>query len=74
MSSSHTHGVEEDHPHILPKKHIVDGLPLPGVGRFPMVEAERKDWPLLDNKAWRTLAFAINEKDRGNGGGGSDIE
>ena len=39
-----------------------------------MVEAERAHWPLLDNKAWWTLALAITEKDRGNGGGGSDIE
>jgi hypothetical protein len=58
----------------FPKKHIVDGLPLPCVGRFPIVEAERQDWPLLDKKAWWILAHAIAEKDRGDGGGGRDIE
>ena len=66
--------MDEELPHSFPKNHSVDGLPLLGVGRFPMVEAERKYWPLLDNKAWWALAFAITEKDRGDGGGGSDIE
>ena len=56
------------------RQHIVDGLPLPCVGRFPTDDAERQYWPQLDKKAWWILAHAIAEKDRGDGGGGSDIE
>ena len=36
------HELKNNFPIFFPKNHIVDGLPLLGVGRFPMVEAERE--------------------------------
>ena len=56
-------------PVIYPKMNIVEGLPLPCVGKFDVRKAEEENWPMIDTKAWWTLASAICEKDCDDGGG-----
>ena len=55
-------------PVIYPKMNIVEGLPLPCVGRFDVRKAKEENWPKIDTKAWWTLASAIYEKDCDDGG------
>jgi hypothetical protein len=56
-------------PVIDPKMNIVEGLPIPCVGLFGVANAKEENWPMIDTKAWRTLANAICEKDCDDGCG-----
>ncbi len=46
-------------PMINPKMHIIPGLPIPAVGRFPIVQAISEGWPEINDETWYTMAMTI---------------
>ena len=57
-------------PRVYPKQYRVEGLPTPCVGRFPIEEALRENWPMMGDKAWWCLALEVAQEDCGGDGGG----
>ena len=51
-------------PIIHPKMHIIPGLPIPAVGRFPIQQAESEGWPEIDEKTWYMMAMTIASQER----------
>ena len=60
-------------PRVYPKHNRVEGLPIPCVGRFPVEEALRENWPMMGEKAWWDLALEVAQKDNGGDGGGGVV-
>jgi hypothetical protein len=46
-------------PIIHPKMHIIPGLPIPAVGRFPILLAESEAWPEINERTWYMIAMTI---------------
>ncbi len=51
-------------PIIHPKLHIIPGLPIPAVGRFPIQLAESEGWPEIGGKTWYMMAMTIASQTR----------
>jgi hypothetical protein len=49
-------------PWVDPTHYRVEGLPTPCVGRFPIEEALRGNWPMMGDKAWRGLALEVAQR------------
>ena len=60
-------------PIVYPKLNRVEGLPAPCVGRFPVEDALRENWPMMGEKAWWDLALEVAQKDNGGDGGGGVV-
>ena len=60
--------LKNNFPLVYPKQNLIEWLPLPCVGRFPIQQARKEGWPELDAKARRQLASAIFAKGWGDGG------
>ena len=60
-------------PRVYPKHNRVEGLPIPCVGRFPVEDALRENWPMMGEKAWWDLALEVAQKDNGGDGGGGVV-
>ncbi len=46
-------------PMIHPKTHLIAGLPIPTIGRFPIVQAITEDWPEINDESWYKMAMTI---------------
>jgi hypothetical protein len=46
-------------PMIHPKIHLIPGLPIPPVGRLPIVQAITEDWPEINDERWYKMAMTI---------------
>ena len=46
-------------PMFHPKLHIIPGLPIPAVGRFPIQQANREGWPEISEETWYMMAMTI---------------
>ena len=44
---------------IYPRTHIIQGLPIPAIGKFPIVEAKAAGWPEIKEENWYMMALAI---------------
>ena len=53
----------ESIPVIYPKMHIIPGLPVPAIGRFPIKQAIEEDWPEIKEDNWYMMALAIASTD-----------
>ena len=53
----------ESIPVIYPKMHIIPGLPVPAIGRFPIKKAIEEDWPEIKEENWYMMALAIASTD-----------
>jgi hypothetical protein len=51
-------------PIIHPKMHIVPGLPIAAVGRFPIVLAQKEAWPEICEKTWYMIAMTIAQQEK----------
>ncbi len=51
-------------PIIHPKMHIIPGLPIPAVGRFPILLSESEAWPEIDERTWYMMAMTIASQTR----------
>ena len=49
---------------IHPKLHIIPGLPIPAVGRFPIQLADRECWPEINEQTWYMMAMTIAAQTR----------
>jgi hypothetical protein len=50
-------------PIIHPKMHIVEGLPIAAVGRFPIALAQQEAWPEICEKTWYMIAMTIAQQE-----------
>ncbi len=46
-------------PVIFQKTHLIPGLPIPAVGRFPINEALNENWPEIAEQIWYQMAWEI---------------
>ncbi len=46
-------------PMIHPNVHLIPGLPIPAVGRFPIVQANTEGWPEINDESWYKMAMTI---------------
>jgi hypothetical protein len=44
---------------IHPKMHIIPGLPIPAIGKFPIQQANREGWPEINEETWYRMALTI---------------
>ncbi len=50
----------ENIPTMYPKCHVIPGLPVPAIGRYPIQKAIHKDWPETHKANWYRLAIVIS--------------
>ena len=48
---------------MYPKRHVVPGLPVPAIGRYPIKKAIAEDWPEIKEETWYRLAIVISENE-----------
>ena len=53
-------------PVIYPKIHVIPGLPIPAIGRFPIRQAIKEEWPEIREENWYMMGLAIASTDRVN--------
>ena len=51
-------------PIIHPKMHVVPGVPIAAVGRFPIVQAQSEAWPEICERTWYVMAMTIAQQAR----------
>ncbi len=47
-------------PGRFPKCHVIPGMPVPAIGRYPIQKAIDKDWPEIKEANWYRLAIVIS--------------
>ncbi len=53
-------------PVIYPKVHVVAGLPIRAIGRFPIRQAIKEEWPEIREENWYMMGLVISSTDKQN--------
>jgi hypothetical protein len=56
----------ESIPVIYPKVHVVQGLPIRAIGRFPIRQAIKEEWPEIREENWFMMGLVISATDKVN--------
>ena len=49
---------------IYPKIHVVAGLPIRAIGRFPIRQAIKEEWPEIREENWYMMGLVISSTDK----------